>query len=157
MLTELKIRKIDAADGLVSDSGVPRLHFKAPSLGRGKWVFRFVSPDSWKCRDMGIGRYPQISIARARVVARLHRDAIAQGCDPLEAKRQSGRDARAAAEELTFEAAARELRKEFTRGFKNRKHKAQWLTTLESYAFPQLGTPIIFWSTESPVRIRKRR
>lgn len=139
MLTELKIRKIAVADGLVSDGGVPGLYFKASSPGRGKWVLRFVSPDKRKRRDMGIGTYPDVSIARARETARIHRYEIAQGRDPLETKRQSDREARAAVEELTFEAAAREVHKEVTRGFKNRKHKAQWLTTLENYVFPKLG------------------
>jgi integrase len=139
MLTELKIRKIDVADGLVSEGGVPGLYFKASSLGRGKWVFRFVSPDSRKRRDMGIGTYPDVSIARAREAARLHRDALALGRDPLEVKRDAERKARAAVGELTFEAAARVVHKELARGYKNRKHAAQWLSTLETYVFPQLG------------------
>jgi len=140
LLTELKIKKIDVADGLVSDGGVPGLYFKASSPGKGKWVFRFVSPDTKKRRDMGIGTYPDVNIARAREAVRLQRDALAQGRDPLEVKRRAGREARATLEELTFEAAAREVHKEVIRGFKNHKHAAQWLTTLESYVFPQLGS-----------------
>jgi integrase len=139
LLTDLKIKKLKAADGLVCAGVVRGLYFKASTPGRGKWVLRFVSPDSGKRRDMGLGTYPDVSIARAREAARVHRGAIELGRDPLDAKRQVEREARAAVEELTFEAAAREVHKEVTRGFKSRKHAAQWLTTLESYVFPHLG------------------
>jgi len=139
MLTELKIKRMSATDGLVSDGGVQGLYFKASSPGKGKWVFRFVSPESRKRRDMGIGTYPDISLARARETARLHRDALAHGRDPLETKRDNERTVRASAAELTLEEATREVHKELTRGFKNRKHAAQWLTSMESYILPKLG------------------
>jgi len=139
MLTELKIKRMSATDGLVSDGGVQGLYFKASSPGKGKWVFRFVSPESRKRRDMGIGTYPDISLARARETARLHRAALAHGRDPLETKRDNERTVRASAAELTLEEATREVHKELTRGFKNRKHVAQWLTSMESYILPKLG------------------
>jgi integrase len=140
LLTELKIKKIEAADGLVSDGGVPGLYFKASSPGQGKWVFRFVSPDTKKRRDMGVGTYPDVTIARAREAARIHRDALAQGRDPLEEKRVNERGAQVTAAELTFEEATRQVHKELARGFKNSKHAAQWLTSMESYVLPALGS-----------------
>jgi len=32
----------------------------------GRWILRFVSPATGKRRDMGLGSYPDVSIAMAR-------------------------------------------------------------------------------------------
>ncbi|WP_018425573.1 MULTISPECIES: phage integrase central domain-containing protein [Paraburkholderia] len=47
--------------------------------------------------------------------------------------------ASSAAAALTFKKAARELHKELKPGWKNEKHAAQWISTLETYVFPKLG------------------
>ena len=39
----------------------------------------------------------------------------------------------------TFEQAARQVYADIAPGFRNKKHSAQWITTLESYAFPSIG------------------
>ena len=54
------------------------------------------------------------------------------GIDPLEAKRL-------AREIPTFKAAARAYHNEWKRQRRNVKHEAQWLSTLETYAFPRFG------------------
>jgi hypothetical protein len=41
---------------------------------------------------------------------------------------------------LTFGKAARQVHEELKPGWKNAKHAAQWISTLEAYVFPRLGS-----------------
>src|SRR5206468_10821666 len=64
--------------------------------------------------------------------AREYRKQLRGGTDPLEAKRLSR-------EIPTFRAAAKIYHAEWKRRRRNAKHEAQWLSTLEAYAFPRFG------------------
>lgn len=82
-----------------------------------------------------MGTYPEVSIAEAARAARIMREQLAAGDDPLEIKK-------AEAEKVvipTFADAARRVHAELSPGWENPKHVRQWLSTLENYAFPQLG------------------
>lgn len=140
MLTDLKIRRLARDAGLVTEGAVPGLYYKAADIGRGKWVFRFVSPWTGKRRDMGLGPYPEISLADARRSAIGQRELLARGMDPIEARDATERNSQAAAKEPTFAEAARALHGSLKDGFRNTKHSAQWLTTLETFVFPTLGS-----------------
>ncbi len=115
-------------------------------------------------RDLGLGAYPDVSLAMARERAAEARKLIANGEDPITRKQQ--------AKPKTFKDAALELIESKRPGWKNAKHAAQWTSTLETYAFPKIGpvqvskvetadvigalTPI--WSTkpETANRVRQR-
>lgn len=110
--------------------------------GDGRGLFLYVKPSgarSWvlryqihgRRRDLGLGAYPDVSLARARERALDARRLIAEGEDPI-AKKQQTRP-------KTFKEAALELIESKRPGWKNAKHAAQWTSTLETYAFPKLG------------------
>ena len=86
-------------------------------------------------REIGLGPFPSISLARARVLAATNRTAVAEGRDPLAekhaAKRRAAIPAFREAAERTFEANKPRWR--------NGKHTASWWQTLERHAFPVLG------------------
>ncbi len=91
-------------------------------------------------REIGLGPYPEVSLARARETASDMRQAIREGRNPL-AERQERQNALlvANAKALTFdECAARYLTSKAAE-FRNAKHAAQWKSTLSSYASPILG------------------
>jgi integrase len=143
LLTELKLRRLTPSDGLVSVGGVPGLYYKAATVGRGKWVLRFVSPMTSKRRDMGLGTYPEVTLSLARKAALMERERINQGDDPLEHKRQLERTAALSVKDPTFAEAARKVHEEVKSGFRNQKHAEQWLTSLETYVFPLLGERLV--------------
>jgi integrase len=91
-------------------------------------------------RDFGLGSYPEVGLAEARERAAELRVQLRSGVDPVE-KRKSERAAKRAesAKLRTFEAVARECHKVRQSEFRNAKYAAQWLATLETYAFPKLG------------------
>ena len=98
--------------------------------GSKSWIARLQS--NGRRRDYGLGSFKDITLNEARERAREYRKQLRSGIDPLEAKRL-------AREIPTFRAAAKAYHDEWKRRRRNAKHEAQWLSTLEAYAFPRLG------------------
>jgi integrase len=69
---------------------------------------------------------------------------IEDGFDPLEERRAAEDDAKKNAGIPTFEQAARSVHGDLAEGFRNAKHAAQWITTLEATIFPKLGTRLVY-------------
>lgn len=143
--------------------------------GDGRGLFLYVKPSgsrSWvlryqvqgRRRDLGLGAYPEVSLAMARDRAAEARRLIAIGEDPITKRQQ--------AKPKTFKAAALELIESKRPGWKNAKHAAQWTSTLETYVFPRIGpvqvakvetadvigalTPIWSEKPETANRVRQR-
>ncbi len=86
-----------------------------------------------KRRDMGLGGYPDVTLAGARDAARIARDKIRNGIDPIE----EGRAARSAlaasrASAMTFEQCALAYIAVKEAEWANAKHGQQWRNTLET-------------------------
>ena len=87
---------------------------------------------------MGLGAFPEVSLAAARQKAAAARTLLQADQDPLDSRRAL-RAASTLAEGRTFRAAAEELIADKLKGWKNPKHRAQWASTLETYAYPVFG------------------
>lgn len=98
--------------------------------GGKSWMVR-VQKDGRR-RDIGLGSASKVSLKLARERATEVRCQIEAGIDPVAERRK-------AAGIPTFREAAALVHAEHKSGWKNAKHRAQWLTTLESYAFPKFG------------------
>ena len=101
--------------------------------GSKSWVQRISIKGERK--DIGLGPHPPVSLAQARQKARENRTVVKSGGDPLAAKREEAR----LAETPTFEQLARQHIAQNRLSWKNIKHRAQWESTLKTYAFPKLG------------------
>ena len=173
MLSDAKARRLRAGTKPVPVGGVPGIYLVVGRVdGCGKFIFRYVSPTTGKRRDMGLGNYPDVSLAAVRRAALEARLLIGDRIDPIDHRRQqlSGQDA--PFEIPAFEEAARRVHAELAPSYRNTKHAAQWLTTLETYVFPIIGarqvnelTPADFaevlrpiWLTrcETASRVRQR-
>jgi len=127
------------------------LHLYVKDTDCRTWVLRFMR--AGKSRDMGLGAYPEVPLAEARERAAAARKLIRAGSDPLEA-RQSAEAARTATISHTFRAAAEELMADKGKGWRNPKHRAQWASTLQSYAFPVFGEwPVQQVDSEAIMRV----
>ena len=140
VLTELKAKRIAPGDKPLGDGVARGLRLEpGPVKGQGKWILRFTSPSTGRRRDMGLGAYPEVGLAEARRRGLAARQAIGSGIDPID-ERGAAREARkAASEAMTFEQAARKVHAEQEPGWANKKHAAQWLSTLRDCVFPQIG------------------
>ena len=98
--------------------------------GSRSWVVR-VQKDGAR-RDFGLGSEAKVPLSKARIEARLYRSQIAAGLDPIIEKRKADGIP-------TFREAAALVHAEQKPAWLNSKHAAQWISTLETYAFPILG------------------
>jgi integrase len=91
-------------------------------------------------REMGLGSLKAISLAEAREKATFCRALLADGIDPIEA-RKSDRSRSIAADRktITFAEAADAYIATHETGWKNAKHAAQWRNTLAADAYPVAG------------------
>lgn len=140
MLTDKQAKALKPGDKQACDETVTGLML-VPSKSGCKWILRFTSPVTVKRRDAGLGIYPETTIAEARENALAMRKLIDSGTDPMEQRNREREATVAAAAELTFEKAARRAHEALKPGGKNEKHAAQWISTLETYVFPEAGKP----------------
>lgn len=157
--------------GRHSVGGVAGLALQVTDSGARSWVLRVMV--GGKRREMGLGGFPDVTLAGAREAARVARAKIDEGIDPV-ADRLMKRSALASAvaSAMTFKEAAEKYIAAHENGWKSTKHAAQWRTTLESYAFPIIGKiavadvetahvmrilePIWLTKTETASRLRGR-
>jgi integrase len=133
-----------AKPGLYGDGG--NLFLKVTPTGTKSWVFRYSVPALDKGEDqrrrhaIGLGPYPDISLADARELAYQERRRRLAGDDPAAAKRAKAAARRVeTAKAMTFRQCAEAYIKAHQAGWRNAKHGAQWGSTLETYVYPFLG------------------
>lgn len=139
------------------------LYLRVDKNGSRFWVQRITIRG--KRRELGLGSPSLVSLAEAREIALVNRKLARAGGDPLAAKRQ-------AQAILSFEEAARKVHELHKPTWRNTKHAAQFISTLETYAFPHMGnlrvtdvttadvlkvlTPIWTEKPETARRVRQR-
>jgi len=105
-----------------------------------------------RAREMGLGNYPSVSLAKARELAAQCRADLADGRDPIEA-REGRRNAQRA--RPTFGECADELVDAKEAGWRNAKHRYQWRQTLTQFAAPLRSLPVDKVSTEDVLGVLK--
>lgn len=139
------------------------LFLKVDASGARRWVQRIVIRG--KRTEMGLGSYPLVSLTEAREAAFANRKLARVGGDPLAEKRREKAVP-------SFEEAARKVYDLHKPSWRNAKHAAQFISTLETYAFPRMGktkvsdvttadvlavlTPIWLDKAETARRVRQR-
>lgn len=157
--------------GLHAVGGVAGLALQVSPSSARSWVLRVMV--GGKRREMGLGGYPDVTLAGAREKARIARDKIDNGIDPV-AERLTQRSVLAAAiaSMMTFKEAAEKYIAAHEAGWKSAKHAAQWNNTLTAYAFPIIGSIAVadietshvmrilekdnFWNTKTETASRVR-
>lgn len=151
--------------------GVAGLHLWIKATGAKSWILRvLVGPVR---KDIGLGGFPDVTLAGARDAARRARDQIVQGIDPVEQRKQARALLLAEnATAKTFNQCAEAFIEAKGDEWKNPKHRQQWTNTLETYAAPHIGDllvrdltvshileclqPIWTTKTETATRVRGR-
>jgi len=115
------------------------LHLLVKSTNSGikkYWVFRYRY--GGHRRDRGLGSFPKVTLAKARVAAREARVMLDQGEDPLAQVRVTNEHD--VSLEPCFEEFARNWVETKRHEWSNEKHYHQWINTLTYYCFPVIGT-----------------
>jgi integrase len=132
------------------------LHLLVKRSGAQSWVYRFMLKG--KARDIGLSRCPEalallqktggdnLTLAQARDVALIYRMKVKlEGIDPL-TEREDAEKAAAAAKQaekaaaVTFKEMAEQFLSMNEANWRNAKHRQQWRNTLNTYAYPVLGS-----------------
>ncbi len=103
--TALKKAKTEDKDLILSDGN--GLQVKVRKSGSKLWNFNYYHPITKKRINMGLGKYPDISIVNARKLAQEARELVALGTDPKEYRDATIAHKRAE-EELTLKKVALE-------------------------------------------------
>lgn len=99
--------------------------------GAKKWLQRYTFQG--RRREIGLGSAKIVSVATARRNAHQNLVLVSEGIDPIEDKKQDSIIPK-------FEVAARKVYEDNRPTWRNAKHAAQFITTLETYAFPVIGS-----------------
>ena len=116
--------------------GVPGLALQVLPSGGRTWILRATI--AGRRRDMGLGGYPEVTLARAREKAALYRGQIRDGRSPL-AEAHAARSALRALVSMTFQQASENFIESQRASWSNSKHAEQWQNTLQKYAHPLIG------------------
>jgi integrase len=112
-----------------------------PPLAKS-WVLRYTSPTSTARRDMGLGAFSRVGLAKARLLATKAKGVISGGVDPLAA---SNRVTRNKPNKLSihrgsnFETIVKEFHDRHRVTLRNEKYAAQWLRNIERLILRTLG------------------
>jgi integrase len=172
VLTAKKMEALRRKPGRYLDGGdFGRSLYLQVTSGGASWLLRFER--NGRERWMGLGSLADFSLKEARQRARAARQLLADGVDPLDQKRAAkAAQLLDAMRAMTFEEAAKQFFNQHSTKWRNAKHRAQFISTLEDYAFPTIGSlavanidtaavlrvvePIWMTKTETANRVRGR-
>ncbi|QLC20755.1 tyrosine-type recombinase/integrase [Parasphingopyxis sp. CP4] len=138
-LNTTRIRAIREPGRYVDGDG---LMLNVTKSGSKSWVMRIQK--NGRRRDFGLGSLKDVTLSEARQLARDYRRMVKNGFDPIVERR------RAASRMKTFREAAEAFFETNKPTWKNRKHRAQWMSTMEAYALPRLGD-LVLADVDAPI------
>jgi integrase len=159
-LSAVEVKRL-SKPGCHAVGGVAGLLLRISAKDNGRsWILRTVT--NGVRRDIGLGPYPEVTLAMARDKARELKEQIRQGRDPVAEKRAR----------ITFNEAAEKYLEGKLTELSNDKHAQQWRNSIKNYASPVIGTipvdeigiqhvvqvlePIWHTKTETATRVRSR-
>jgi len=146
--TGLTARQVQTASkpGCIADGAQPGLNSQVTTGSSGisrSWVFRYTSPTTRKRQEMGLGSVDARSLTEARELVSKLRLIVLNGNDPKEVRDSERREQQLArSKQLTFKEAAAQCIATKEHEWRNAKHAAQWSSSLETYAYPVIGSSL---------------
>ncbi|HAN68382.1 MAG TPA: integrase, partial [Halieaceae bacterium] len=132
-LSPLQLKRKALTPGFHAVGGVAGLHLSVSPTLAASWILKKTVGS--RRQEMGLGGYPDVTLAMARDKARAYAELISQGIDPLAEKRAT-RSALilAQAKDLTFKQVATRYIAKKSREFKTAKQTQKLTNQLASYA-----------------------
>lgn len=145
-LSPLEVKRLEhpgqGGNATFAVGGVSGLLLQITPNGGRTWLLRAQVGE--KRREIGLGGFPEVTLAMARERAREAKDKIRQGVDPVE-ERKAARASLTVAQRrgLSFADAVDRYLAAKLDAFSNPKHRQQWRNTLEAHALPELGKMLV--------------
>lgn len=135
-LTPLQVKNLKEPGLYLDGLG---LTLKVTEHGSKSWIHRYMRHGA--AHWMGLGPYPEVSLAEARELHAENRKKLRAGIDPLAERQGIAATAKAdRAKAVTFNWCAEKYIKAHEPEWTNPKHAEQWRSTLKTYAAPIIGT-----------------
>jgi integrase len=135
-LKAVEINRLVKKAGMHCDGGGLYLRVVPPT--ECSWIFRYML--AGRARTMGLGPFPEVTLAQAREKSLEARRLKIEGKDPIEEKRSRlTAAALAGASAMTFKHCGARYIAAHKAGWKNAKHASQWEATLETYVYGHIG------------------
>lgn len=144
-LSDTKARSEKLKPGRYSDGG--GLYLVVTAKGGKSWAFLWKKPGAKWNTEMGLGSYPDVSLAKARGKAQDCRELVADGRDPIAERKKEA--------EPTFGECADKLVASMSPSWRNAKHRAQWTMTLTEYCKPIREKKVSLVGTDDVLSVLK--
>ena len=141
-LTTRKVMSVKTPGRLSDGRG---LYLRVKKTGRKSWVYMWNKDH--RRREMGLGAYPDVSLALAREKAQNARELIARDKDPINEKKK--------AVVKSFGEAADHLVETLQADWTNEKSRQQWIRTVMHYCKPIRNIPVRNIDTDDVLRVLK--
>lgn len=130
------------------------LYLQISKFGTKSWVFRYTFH---RKREMGLGSVNDVSLKEARDISSTYRAMVRDGIDPINERKQKRAQSKADSTKLTsFKECAEDYIRHNSAAWSNAKHSNQWKNTLETYAYPVIGSlPVAMVELHHITRILK--
>ncbi len=128
-LTAVAVRQLKGPGRYADGNG---LYLVVDASGARRWLLRTMVQG--RRRDIGLGSARLVPLIDARDLAAKMRRLAREGGDPVEERR------RRLTIVPTFKDVAEKVHAETAASWKNKRHADSWLASLETYAFPVLGS-----------------
>jgi integrase len=158
-LHKLNAKRVESlkAPGWHGDGG--GLWLRVFNDGTKRWIFTWER--NKRRREMGLGPVCDVTLSKAREKADGARELLAEGLDPLEARRAAeqaeaarvAEEARAAITVPLFGVFADDYIDNHEEGWKNPKHRQQWRNTIKTHAETLLMMPVDEITAEDVVAV----
>jgi len=142
---KLSTRKIMSVKSAGRHSDGKGLYLLVKKTGRKSWVYMWNKDH--RRREMGLGGFPDVSLARAREKAQAARELIAEDKDPIREKKKTVTK--------SFGEAADHLVETLRADWTNEKHRQQWTRTVSHYCKPIRNIPVGSVDTDDVLRVLK--
>ena len=153
--------------GRYTDALAMGLHLWVKDRNKKYWIYRYTI--GGKQKNIGLGPYPDVGLADARIKAIEAKKKVMNGIDP---KSQKETRADTEKQKTTFSEFAKQFIETKSSEWTNTKHRLQWEFTIDEYANPVIGnlkldqittedilkilSPIWTKKTETAMRLRGR-
>lgn len=149
--SDVQVKAISEA-GRHADGG--GLYLNVTASGSKSWLCLWgyvgTGPNgkaAYKRREMGLGSYPAVTLAMARKRAEQIRQAVADGRDPIQERKQEA--------EPVFADCVEQFLAQFETKWRNEKHRSQWRMTLTDYCGPIAGKRVSQIDTADVLKVLK--
>lgn len=140
-INRLSARSVQSAakPGRHSDGG--GLYLVVDKGGAKRWVFLYRCRATQRLREMGLGGFANVPLAKAREKAAQARGQLAAGIDPLSSRGTK-------LDQPTFGEMAEHFIEAMAASWKSEKHRSQWESTLATYCASIQDLPVGSVTTE---------